>query len=196
MWHIYRSKQCLQLLSLDRVEHLLKNEYSVIIYSPNFVPICMLLFCLWKTKGVVSFPTLFCTDTFNCDCQVFFLFHRINNSMHIWRDIQPSTVTHTQNLCSAINPSKVHTHTAVNTHTHTLLGVRCLTQGHLSRGIEGGESVVHSPPPDNSCRIWDSNSQPLDYESDSLTIRPWLPLLLLLFIISKLWFAVLNPCSV
>ncbi len=55
------------------------------------------------------------------------------------------------------------THTAVNTHTHThthcehtpanaaapgeQLGVRCLAQGHLSRGIEGGESAVHSLPP-------------------------------------------------
>ncbi len=27
------------------------------------------------------------------------------------------------------------------------LGVRYLAQGHLSRGIEGGESAVHSPPP-------------------------------------------------
>ncbi len=27
------------------------------------------------------------------------------------------------------------------------LGVRCLAQGHLSRGIEGGESTVHSLPP-------------------------------------------------
>ncbi len=26
------------------------------------------------------------------------------------------------------------------------LGVRCLAQGHLSRGIEGGESAVHSLP--------------------------------------------------
>ncbi len=69
-----------------------------------------------------------------------------------WRDIESSIVTHTRNLCSAINPSKVHTHTAVNTHTpwtHTRkqwaaiyaaapgeqLRVRCLAQGHLSRGI-------------------------------------------------------------
>ncbi len=54
----------------------------------------------------------------------------------------------------------IHTHT----HTHTVntrpeqwaanaaapgeqLGVRCLAQGHLSRGIEGGESAVHSLPP-------------------------------------------------
>ncbi len=27
------------------------------------------------------------------------------------------------------------------------LGVRCLAQGHLSCGIEGGESTVHSLPP-------------------------------------------------
>ncbi len=27
------------------------------------------------------------------------------------------------------------------------LGVRCLAQGHLSRGIEGGESAAHSLPP-------------------------------------------------
>ncbi len=69
-------------------------------------------------------------------------------------------VTHTLNLCSAFNPSNVHI--AVNTHTHTVnthpeqwaaiyaaapgeqLGARCLAQGHLSRGIEGGESTDYS----------------------------------------------------
>ncbi len=72
-------------------------------------------------------------------------------------------VTHTHNLCSAFNPSKC-THPVVNTHTHRehapgavdshiaaapgeQLGVRCLAQGHLSHGIEGGESTVHSLPP-------------------------------------------------
>ncbi len=53
------------------------------------------------------------------------------------------------------------THTAVNTHTHTMnthpeqwaaiyagapgeqLGVRCFAQGHLSRGIEGGERALY-----------------------------------------------------
>ncbi len=80
-----------------------------------------------------------------------------------WRDIRPSMVTHTRNLCSAINPSKVHTHSSEHTHTVNTqpeqwaaiyavapgeqLGVRCLAQGHLSRGIEGGESAVHSLPP-------------------------------------------------
>ncbi len=74
-------------------------------------------------------------------------------------------VTYTRNLCSAINPSKVHTHSSEHTHTHTVnthpeqwaaiyaaapgeqLEVRCLAQGHLSRGIEGGESAGYSHPP-------------------------------------------------
>ncbi len=71
-------------------------------------------------------------------------------------------VTHTQNLCSGFYPSKVHTHSSehihtVNTHLEQWaaiyaapgeqLGVRCLAQVHLSRGIEGGEGAVHSLPP-------------------------------------------------
>ncbi len=36
--------------------------------------------------------------------------------------------------------------------------------------------VIHSPT-NNPCRTWDSNPQPLDYKSDSLTIRPQLPLM-------------------
>ncbi len=72
-------------------------------------------------------------------------------------------VTHTQNLCFAFNPSKVYTHSSEHTHTvnthpeqwaaiHAAapgeqLGVRCLAQGCLSRGIEGGENTVHSLPP-------------------------------------------------
>ncbi len=47
------------------------------------------------------------------------------------------------------------------------LGVRCLAQGHLSRGIEGGYS-----PTNNPCRTWDSNPQPSVYKSNSLSIRP------------------------
>ncbi len=73
--------------------------------------------------------------------------------------------THARNWSSAFNPSKcthtqqrvVNTHT-VNTHPEQWaviasvpgeqLGVRCLAQGHLSHGIEGGESAVklQSPP--------------------------------------------------
>ncbi len=73
-------------------------------------------------------------------------------------------MTHTWNLCSAFDPSKVHTHSSEHTHTVNThleqwaaiyaaepgeqLGVRCLAQGsHLSRGIEGGESAGHSLPP-------------------------------------------------
>ncbi len=83
-----------------------------------------------------------------------------------------------------VHTHKVHTHSSEHTHTVNThpeqwaainaaapgeqSGVRCLAQGHLSRGIEGEESTVHSTPPTyNSCRTWDSNSQPLDYESDS-----------------------------
>uniref|UniRef100_A0A8C2ISA5 RNA binding protein fox-1 homolog 3-like n=1 Tax=Cyprinus carpio TaxID=7962 RepID=A0A8C2ISA5_CYPCA len=78
-------------------------------------------------------------------------------------DIQPSMVTHTWNSCSAFNPAKVHTHTSEYTHTVNThpeqcaaiyaaapgeqLGVQCLAQGHLNRGIEGGERTVHSLPP-------------------------------------------------
>ncbi len=66
-------------------------------------------------------------------------------------------VTHTRNLCSAFNPSKVHTHSSEHTHPEQWaaiyaaapgeqLWVRCLAQGHLSRGIEGGESSGYSLP--------------------------------------------------
>ncbi len=54
--------------------------------------------------------------------------------------------------------SSEHTHTAVNTHPEQWvaisaaapgeqLGVQCLAQGNLSRGIEGEESAGHSLPP-------------------------------------------------
>ncbi len=108
-----------------------------------------------------------------------------------WRDIRPSMVTYTRNLCSAINPSKVHTHTAVNTHTVNThpeqwaaiyaaapgeqLGVWWLAQGHLSHGIEEERALYIHSPTNNPCRTWDSNPWPLGYESDSLTIRPQLP---------------------
>ncbi len=102
-------------------------------------------------------------------------------------------VTHTRNWCSAFNPSKC-THTAVSSeHTHCehtpgAVGSHCSS----ARGAVGG-SVPYSRAPQswywrrrercsftiptfNPCRTWDSNPQPLDYKSDSLTIRPQLPL--------------------
>ncbi len=109
-----------------------------------------------------------------------------------WRDIRPSMVTHTRNLCSAINPSKVHTHSSEHTHTvntHPEQWAAILCCG--ARGAVGGSvpcsratSVVvlrvervlyiHSPHL-QFLPARDSNSQPLGYESDSLTIGPWLP---------------------
>ncbi len=97
-------------------------------------------------------------------------------------------VTHTRNSCSAFTHPKC-THTAVNTHPEQWpaiyaaaqgeqLEVRCLAQEQLSRGIECGESAVHSlPPPTIAAR---PETQPLDYESDSLTIRPRRPFVVVL----------------
>uniref|UniRef100_A0A8C1VGY3 Kinesin-like protein n=1 Tax=Cyprinus carpio TaxID=7962 RepID=A0A8C1VGY3_CYPCA len=64
------------------------------------------------------------------------------NTYMIVKKVWPSMVTHTPNSCSAFNPSKLHTRT-MNTHPEQWsapveqLGVRCLAQGHLSRGIAG-----------------------------------------------------------
>ncbi len=38
------------------------------------------------------------------------------------------------------------------------------------------EHLLFTPPTDNPCRTWESNRQPLGYKSNSLTIRPRLPL--------------------
>ncbi len=78
--------------------------------------------------------------------------------------------------------SSEHTHT-VNTHPEQWaaiapapgeqLGVWCLAQGHLSHGIEGGESAVHSQSPPSipaGARI-----KPAGYKPNSLTARPQLP---------------------
>ncbi len=70
------------------------------------------------------------------------------------------------------------THKAVNTHTH-----REHTPGAVGSHLCSPQSWywgcrerwLFTPPTYNPCRTWDSNLQPLDYESDSLTIRPRLP---------------------
>ncbi len=88
-----------------------------------------------------------------------------------WRDIRPSMVTHTRNLCSAINPSKVHTHSSEHTHREHTPGA---VGSHLccgARGAVGGsvpcsrapqswywrrrEHCTFTPPTYNSCRTWD-----------------------------------------
>ncbi len=84
------------------------------------------------------------------------------------------------------------THTVVNTHTVNThpeqwaaiyavalgeqLGVRCLAQGLTSVVVLRVERAmyIHSPHL-QFLAAWDSNLQPFNYESDSLTIRPRLP---------------------
>ncbi len=101
-------------------------------------------------------------------------------------------------LC--IYPYKVHTHSSehtytVNTHPEQWaaiyaaapgeqLGVRCLAQGHLSRGIEGGESAVHSLPPPTipagpetrTRNLWDTSPtlQPLGHDFPRHLGSSWL----------------------
>ncbi len=90
----------------------------------------------------------------------------------------PSTMTHTLNSGSAFNPSKVHTQW---THTHThrehtpaAVGSQCFG----ARGAVGG-SVPCSRAPQSWYWRWrdcctltppTNNSQPVDYESNSLPL--------------------------
>ncbi len=73
-----------------------------------------------------------------------------------WRNIRPSMVTHTRNACSALSHSQCthsseHTPGAVGSHLccgkcGEQLGVWCLAQGHLRRGIEMERALdIHSP---------------------------------------------------
>ncbi len=117
--------------------------------------------------------------------------HRMNPIKWKWSDMWPSMVTHTQNLCSAFNPSKC-THTQQWTHTHTVNTHSGSQWGAVGGSVpcsrvspqswywrwRGGESAGYSLPPpatDNCWRTWDSNPQPSGYKSDSLSIRPRLP---------------------
>ncbi len=89
--------------------------------------------------------------------EMYMVLHFNNNNS----DVLSSMVTHTRNWCSAFNPSKcAHTQQwVVNKHTHTHTRTRSSGQpllqrpgsnwgfGACSRGIEGGESAVHSQSP-------------------------------------------------
>ncbi len=57
---------------------------------------------------------------------------------------------------------------------HTVGSQCCCARGLWYWGWR--ESWLFSPPTDNSWRTWDSNLRPLGYKSDSLSIRPRLPL--------------------
>ncbi len=113
---------------------------------------------------------------------------------YMWSEVtcgQVYQVNHTRILCSAFNPSKVHTHSSEHTHTHTHTtgaagshiaaepgsswGFGVLLKGTSSWYWGWIERCTFTPPTYNSCRTWDSNLQPFDYESGSLTIRPRLP---------------------
>ncbi len=106
--------------------------------------------------------------------------------------VQTSTSDPYLELGLCIYPSKVHTHSSNHTHrehtpravgSHLYCGARGAVGGSvpcsraLCRVIEGGESAVHSLPHLQVLLARDSNPQPLDYESDSLTISPQLKLL-------------------
>ncbi len=80
-----------------------------------------------------------------------------------WRDIRPSMVTHTRNLCSAFNPSKVHTHSSEHTPgavgSHLCCGARGAVGGSVpcSRAPQSWywgwrECSTFTPPTYNSCR--------------------------------------------
>ncbi len=92
--------------------------------------------------------------------------------------------SHTRNSCSAFNPSKARTHTHTHTHTQQWAAIAAPREQLGFSALFKVTSVVvlkveDFPPTYNPCRTWDSNSQPLDYKSDSLTIRPWLPHILM-----------------
>ncbi len=88
----------------------------------------------------------------------------------VWRDIRPSMVTHTWNLCSTFNPSKVHTHSSEHTHTHCehtpgAVGSHfcCGTRGAVGGSVPCSrapqlwywrwrERCTFTPPTYNSCR--------------------------------------------
>ncbi len=111
--------------------------------------------------------------------------HTVNTHTHTHREHTHTVNTHTH---------REHTHTHTHTHTvntHTAVGSQCsgtwgafggsvscsrATQSYWIELILKLERVlyIHSSTY-NPCWTWDSNSQPLDYESDSLTIRPRLP---------------------
>ncbi len=137
---------------------------------------------MWEVVSLVLFhlnQSLYC-----CDLSQIVLdqFMALNSDV-----TQPSMVIHTRNLCSAFNPSKARTRTQTRTRTRThteQLGVRCLAQAQLSRGIEGGESAGHSLPPPTI-----PAGPRLELTTfilhDRLTIKPRLPLKVLHILCKK-----------
>ncbi len=108
-----------------------------------------------------------------------------------WIDMWPSMVTHTRNLCSAINPSKVHIHSSehthtVNTHPEQWAAIYAAAPGSswgfgaLLKGtsvvVLKVERALFTPPHLHSCRdLRLELATFIGYESNSLTIRTRLP---------------------
>ncbi len=104
---------------------------------------------------------------------IFIRGHYKRNPSRKWRDIEPSMVTHTRNSCSAFTHPSEQTPGAVGSH----LGARGAVGGSCSKAPQvvllrvERALYIHSPHlqflPGR-----DSNSQSLNYEYNSLTIRP------------------------
>ncbi len=107
----------------------------------------------------------------------------------MWRDMWPSMVTHTQNLCSPFILSKVHTHTHTHSSEHTpgAVGSRLWD---AQRAVGGSvpclmapqswywrwrESAVHSLTPPTIPAGTENRTLDLWVTRPTLTIRPWLP---------------------
>ncbi len=80
----------------------------------------------------------------------------------------PSAHTHCE-----YTPGAVGSHIAAAPREQ--LGVQCLAQGHLSRGIEGGESAGYSLPPPTFPAGPETRTLDLRVTSPTLSIRPQLP---------------------
>ncbi len=135
-------------MTLCRDDRMILSYFHWIIRcSLNHLKSCQRTWSSGFTHTLVLWNSMYIFQFFNYECK------EKGKGSGVW----PSMVTHTQNVCSAFNPSKC-THTVVNIHPEQWaanaavpgeqLGVRCLAQGsHLSHGIEGGESAGYSLPP-------------------------------------------------
>ncbi len=96
-------------------------------------------------------------------------------------------VAHTQNSCSTFTHPSAHTQQWTHTHPEQWaamyaavpgeqLGVQCLAQGHLVMVLKVERVLYIHFPHRQSLLDRDSNSQPFDYESDSLPLGHNFPL--------------------
>ncbi len=74
------------------------------------------------------------------------------------------------------DPKWTHTRSSGQSFMLRRPGSSALLKGTSVVVLRWGERWLSTPATDNPCWTWDSNSQPLGYESDFLTIRPRFPL--------------------